>query len=207
MYKEKTVKLNSVLEHAINNSYDKKDFDKFRRIERRYTKANLEKLKSKLDAFRREGADFTSFALVTESHCSKQLGEFLRCIGFPRPGLRWEAHHIVSGYHKEARPARAILADEDIKMRIDDPENGCWMPKTKKDARPTIYPNAVPHCRIHRVRYYDWIFNMLLNADSWGQVKAILNVVRRQILDGNLKDELLVQEIDGAEYSSWNKDK
>ena len=68
-----------------------------------------------------------------------------------------------------------------------------------------MYPNAIPHSRIHRVRYYEWIFNILMSADSWGQVKAILNVVRRQIMDGNLKNELLVQEIDGAEYSAWNK--
>jgi len=194
MYKEKTITLNTTLQHSLDNSHTTQEAEKFTRIERRFTNANLAKLKSKLDSFRRDGADFNSFTLATESHSSKLLGEFLRCVGFPRPGLRWEAHHIISGDHKEARPTRALLADDDIKMRIDDPENGCWMPKTKQDARPTIYPNAVPHSRIHRDRYYDWIFNMLMNAASWEQAKTILNVVRRQLLDGNIKNELLVQD-------------
>jgi len=59
--------------------------------------------------------------LIGEEHSSTLLGKFLRSQFFPRPGLNWEAHHIVSGKHKEARPSRALLADEDIKLRIDDP--------------------------------------------------------------------------------------
>ena len=114
MDNKKTVRLNSVLEHAIKNSHIQEEYDRFKRIEQRYTKTNLDKLRLKLQSFRREGADLTSFALATEKHSSKQLGEFLRCIGFPRPGPRWEAHHIVSGTHKEASPARVILADKDI---------------------------------------------------------------------------------------------
>ncbi len=207
MYKEKTITLNSVLEKSLEDSYTPEEYEKFSRIERRFNRANLEKLKVKLVSFRREGADMTSFFLATEAHSSKLLGEFLRCIDFKRPGLGWEAHHIVSGEHKEAAAARALLSDEDIKMRIDDPENGCWMPKTKKDARPTVYPNAIPHCRIHRERYYNWIFNMLMNVESWGQTKAVLNMVRAQLLDGNIKNELLIQEIDEAEYKAWSKKK
>lgn len=207
MYQEKVITLNSVLEKAFEDSYTSEEYEKFTRIERRFKRVNQAKLQAKLASFRREGADMTSFFLASEAHSSTLLGKLLRCIDFPRPGLGWEAHHIVSGGHKEVAAARALLADEDIKMRIDDPENGCWMPKTKKDARPTIYPNAIPHCRIHRERYYNWIFNMLMNAESWGQAKAVLNMVRAQLLDGNIKNELLVQEIDEAEYKAWGKKK
>jgi hypothetical protein len=207
MYKEKTITLNSVLEHALEDSYTPEEHEKFTRIERRFNKANKARLQAKLESFRREGADMTGFFLATEVHSSSLLGEFLRCVGFPRPGLRWEAHHIVSGEHKEARATRALLADEDVKMRIDDPENGCWMPKNKKDARPTMYPNAVPHSRIHREKYYDWIFNMLMNVESWNPAKSVLNMVRTQLLHGNIKNELLCQEIDGAEYNAWSKRK
>jgi len=54
----------------------------------------------------------------------------------------------------EATQAMLALAEEDIKIRIDDPDKGAWMPKTKADARPTIYPNAIGHNRIHRQLYY-----------------------------------------------------
>jgi hypothetical protein len=131
----------------------------------------------------------------------------MRAIGLVRLGANWEAHHLISGSHKEAMGARAILADEEIKMGIDDPDNGCWMPKTKKDARPTIYPNAIPHSRIHREKYYNWIFNLLFNAESALQAGAILKTVRMQLLQGNIKDELLQNEIDEAEYKAWWKSK
>jgi len=92
--------------------------------------------------FRIDGLHMTYEALLQEN-CSTTLGKFLRADGHPRPGAKWEAHHIVSGKHLEALLVRTTLADDDIKIRIDDPDNGCWMPKTKAVARPTIYPNAI----------------------------------------------------------------
>lgn len=68
--------------------------------------------------------------------------------------------------------ARGVLADEDIQIRIDDPDNGCWMPKTKADARPTIYPNAIGHNRIHRKLYFLWIQNSIALMTTSGQVRA-----------------------------------
>ncbi|MBV1884163.1 MAG: AHH domain-containing protein [Pseudomonadales bacterium] len=81
--------------------------------------------------------------------------------GVKRPGARWEAHHIVSADHQEAVGARLILAEDDIAIRKDDPDNGAWMPKTKADARQTLYPNAIGHNRIHRQLYYRWIENAI----------------------------------------------
>ena len=91
---------------------------------------------------------------------------------------------------REASISRGYLADEDIKIRIDDPDNGSWMPKTKADARPTIYPDAIGHNRIHRQRYYDWIQNALSAMDDPFQVRAFLNTVRTQLLHGNIKPEI-----------------
>ena len=105
-----------------------------------------------------------------------------------------------------ASVSRSYLADVDIKIRIDDPDNGSWMPKTKADARPTIYPDAIGHNRIHRQRYYDWIQNSLSIMDDPLQVRAFLNTVRTQLLHGNIKPEMkLQQEIDEAEYYDWLK--
>lgn len=99
-----------------------------------------------------------------------------------------------------------ILADEDMQMRIDDPDNGAWMPKTKADARPTMYPNAIGHNRIHRQLYYDWIYRKISMMDSDVQVRAFLNTVRTQLLHGNIQNEMkLQQEIDESEYANWLK--
>lgn len=111
--------------------------------------------------------------ILREKHRSRTLGKFLRADGHPRPAARWEAHHLISGDHPDAAQSRTILAE--ILIRIDDPDNGCWMPKTKADARPTIYPNAIGHNRIHRERYYHWIDNNLAALATLGQVRALFD--------------------------------
>ncbi|MGI9282115.1 MAG: AHH domain-containing protein [Endozoicomonas sp.] len=193
------------LEKVKSESISDADHEVFNRIERKFSAAKKARLMAKLEKFRGEAAKRDKLFLQAESHSSSLLGEFMRAVGMQRPGPRWEAHHIVSGDHKEATPARAVMAQDDIKMRIDDPSNGCWMPKTKKDARPTIYPNAIPHTRIHREKYYEWIFNMLMVVESFENVEAIFKTVRAQILHGNIKNELLLQEIHEAEYDAWSK--
>ena len=196
----------NVLEKAISESYSKDSAEKFDRIEKRYNDVNKAKLRSQLDRFRAEAVSMTFMSMMLEKHSSTLLGNFLRATHMPRPGARWEAHHIVSGGHRDAEEARTVLASDDIKIRIDDPDNGCWMPKTKADARPTIYPNAIGHNRIHRQRYYRWIFNTILPMTNAGMVRAFLLTVRAQLLQGNIKDELLLQEeIDDIEYEQWLK--
>lgn len=146
----------------------------------------------------------TPAQLMMEGHSSKLLGEFMRAMLMPRPGARWEAHHIISGKHPEAEDSRTVLASSLLKLRIDDPANGCWMPKMKADARPTRFPNAIGHNRIHRERYYNWIYDRIVLINDLGLLKASLNTVRQQLLQGNIKEEMILQqEIDAAEYTDW----
>lgn len=196
----------NVLDKAKSESMSDKDFEVFNRVEKRVTAASKAKMNSFMAQFRADAANMTFAQLTQEKHSSKRLGDFLRADGHPRPAARWDAHHIVSGKHVDAMQSRALLADEDIQIRIDDPDNGCWMPKTKADARPTIYPNAIGHNRIHRELYYQWIYNAIFSMSSSGQVRAFLNTVRMQLLQGNIKPEMkLQQEIDEAEYKFWLK--
>lgn len=196
----------TVLDKAKSESMSDKDFEVFNRVEKRMATASKAKITAFMAQFRIDGSYMTYEALLQEKHCSATLGKFLRADGHPRPGAKWEAHHIVSGQHPEALLARTTLADDGIKIRIDDPDNGCWMPKTKADARPTIYPNAIGHNRIHRDLYYHWLNNSLALMSTEGQVKAFLNTVRAQLLQGNIKPEMkLQQEIDEAEYANWLK--
>lgn len=73
-------------------------------------------------------------------------------------------------------------------------------------ARPTSYPNAIGHNRIHRHLYYNWIGNTIAMMDDGIQIRAFLNTVRTQLLHGNIQSEMkLQQEIDESEYASWLK--
>jgi hypothetical protein len=196
----------NVLDKAKSESMSDKNFEVFNRVEKRVARTASAKMKVFMAQFRNDATGMSFIELFQEKHSSKQLGMHLRIDKQPRPGARWEAHHIVSGDHKEAIPSREILADDEFKIRIDDSDNGCWMPKTKADARPTIYPNAIGHNRIHRQRYYDWIYRVIEPMETEGQVRAFLNTVRAQLLQGNIKPEMkLQQEIDEAEYKDWLK--
>lgn len=196
----------NILQRAKSESMTDKDYSTYKRVERRFSTAAIARLQSKLGNYKLSGKQMSYADLLKEKHSSRLLGIYLRADGVARPAAKWEAHHIVSGNHPEAFLARTILTDELIKLRIDDPDNGAWMPKTKADARPTIYPNAIGHNRIHRDRYYHWIYNTLAVMTTEGQVRAFLNTVRAQLLHGNIKPEMkLQQEIDDAEYASWLK--
>lgn len=196
----------NVLDKAKSESYSEKDADTFNRVETRMARYAKAKMKVFMSQFQSAAWDMSFVELFQEKHSSNKLGKHLRIMNQPRPGAKWEAHHIVSGDHKEAIPSREALADDGIKILIDDPDNGCWMPKTKADARPTIYPNAIGHNRIHRQLYYDWIYRVIEPMQTDGQVRAFLNTVRMQLLQGNIKPEMkLQQEIDKAEYSAWLK--
>lgn len=194
----------NILDKAKSESMSDKDFATFNRVEKRVTAASKARLNAFMAQFRTDANLMTFTQLTNEKHSSKRLGDFLRADGHPRPAAKWEAHHIISGSSPLAMASRAILAD--IQMRIDDPDNGCWMPKTKADARPTIYPNAIGHNRIHRKLYYRWIENSIQLMTTQGQVRAFLNMVRMQLLQGNIRPEMkLQQEIDELEYANWLK--
>lgn len=194
----------NILDKAKSESMSDKDFATFNRVEKRVTAASKARLNAFMAQFRTDANLMTFTQLTNEKHSSKRLGDFLRADGHPRPAAKWEAHHIISGSSPLAMASRAILAD--IQMRIDDPDNGCWMPRTKADARPTIYPNAIGHNRIHRKLYYRWIENSIQLMTTQGQVRAFLNMVRMQLLQGNIRPEMkLQQEIDEIEYANWLK--
>lgn len=199
-------KIYHILDKAKSDSVSDENLDKFKRKEAQYTEVKKARLRGKLAKYRAEAGGMGFFQLAIEKHSSSDLGDFMRAIHMARPGARWEAHHMISGNHPEAEESRAVLANEKIKMRIDDPDNGCWMPKTKADARPTIYPSAIGHNRIHRERYYNWIFDNIVNMPNIGLVIAFLGRVRQQLLQGNIRDDMILQEeIDEAEYYNWIK--
>ncbi|MCO1336521.1 AHH domain-containing protein [Microbulbifer sp. OS29] len=44
-----------------------------------------------------------------------------------------------------------------MKIRIDDIRNGTWLPSRTADTPHPKMPLAVPHSRIHRNGYYEWL--------------------------------------------------
>lgn len=111
-------------------------------------------IQSGIEKYRAEANSMTTVGLRDEEHNSQRLGEHLAETGNRRPA-RCHAHAIVAGKHHHAAVLRTIMAR--LKIRIDDPDNGCWLPENTAATPHPAFPAAVPHSRIHRYNYFFWI--------------------------------------------------
>lgn len=160
------------LEHAID-AFAAKDDPTLSDLDAVSVIAQVE---SQLDVYRLEASAQSSKELRDESHESKRLAEYLALSGDPRPHPKTHAHAIVSGGHKEAARARAIMAW--LKLRIDDPDNGCWLPENTASLAnmPKRLKEAVPHSRIHRFNYYFWL-NREINRSRTPNIRRLREVL------------------------------
>jgi A nuclease family of the HNH/ENDO VII superfamily with conserved AHH len=114
-----------------------------------------------IERYQADAQGMTQAQLKAEAHQSQRLGEYMSLSGDRKPHKLCDAHAIVSGAHPEAAPARVVLARH--KIRKDDPVNGAWLPRNTKAKphMPAWLRFAVPHSRIHRWEYYQWVNRML----------------------------------------------
>lgn len=151
----------------------------------------------KIDEYRVGAIKLNKEQLETELHDSEWMAQLMAASGDPRPASaeHCHCHAIVSGAHNEAAIVRAVLAW--CMMRIDDPRNGCWLPRNTK-ARlhmPHWLKNAVPHSRIHRGSYYRWlsdVINPILVKSSDDLIKQ-LRMVRIRLQSGSVPKHILAE--------------
>jgi len=125
--------------------------------------------------------------LMAERHNSRRLARHLRAAtGYKRP-LNSSAHAIVSGNAKyeQAEAAREILAGFGI--RIDDPANGVFLPKSSKHIGHPRMPEAVNHSEIHTRKYYVNVLAMLSQTTSAADCRRVLGLIAKQLRDGTFK--------------------
>ncbi len=174
----------------VNKTSTDIEIDAFLKLEKP-TKSGLNKIKLKaqieerieLMRYRKDVSGMSNHDLIDEAHESARLAQFMSIVD-PRPHPLCDAHAIVSGGHKRAATLRGILAW--FEMRIDDRHNGCWLPKNTaaKEHMPKYMKRAVPHSRIHRVGYYNWL-DTLITLDTISTVvdlKRVLGLVRSRLI-------------------------
>lgn len=156
-------------------------------------------VESILDTYRMNAEEMSRKELREEEHQSARLASHLKAVGDPRPNNQCHAHAIVSGYHRNAAPMRAILAR--LKLRIDDPYNGCWLPENTAALAhmPSRLRNAVPHSRIHRFNYYFWL-NSIINltqTPTSDDLKYTLKTVGLQLQAGAQPEYVMMKKGEG----------
>ena len=117
-------------------------------------------------------------------HPTKKLASNLRASGRPRPSQNHTAHHVVLGKGRTQGMADARLLMFLYKIRINDPDNGTWLPRAKKDKGHWSMPNAPAHSEIHGYNYETWVTALTQTAMNERAFRAALLRIRSLLRDG-----------------------
>lgn len=142
---------------------------------------NISRLQIRMDEYRAKHAHTSPKQKAAEAlraGNSDILGQHLRAIGQFKPNKDWQAHHIVCTRHRSHAAARFKLF---AYMGINDPFNGCWLPRKHQYARGTTIPNAVGHAYVHTDKYARWVGTELRPARDKQDIVRRLNAIRLKL--------------------------
>ena len=144
-----------------------------------------------IDKYRSAANSMSSLSLRAEEHNSSRLARHLEEKLGPRPP-RCHAHAIVAGKHSLSAELRIVLAK--LKIRIDDPDNGCWLPENTAATPHPKFPSAPPHSRFHRYYYYYWINGRLSPLRREGLMRTNLQIVARMLQIGDFPEFVMLKK-------------
>lgn len=152
---------------------------------------NLSDLQIRLDAYREKHLTSSPIDKAKEakqSGNSQTLGHHLRAVGQFKPNDRWHAHHIVCSRHSSHAAARLMLF---AYLGINDPFNGCWLPKKHADANGTVMADAVGHTYLHTNDYAKWVGRSLRPArNKTGMINRLMNL-RMKLQSGKRQKDVI----------------
>lgn len=152
--------------------------------ERLHIKA-LAQIQQRLEEYRKKAEAMTRKEFREEKHHpTRKLGINLRASGRPQPSQNHTAHHMVLGKGRTQGMADARLLMFLYKIRINDPDNGTWLPRHKKDKGHWSMPNAPAHSEIHGHNYEIWITALTQTAMNEHAFRAALLRARSMLRDG-----------------------
>jgi len=139
---------------------------------------------SALSGYQAEAKGMTRSQFLKEEHDSKRLSRHIRATGISRPP-NVAAHAIISGGHPEAKAARRILAK--FKIRIDDPDNGVYLPRDARFIPHEKMPDAANHAKVHTDEYYINVTNILNTATTALECRVALKLIAKKLRNGTLE--------------------
>lgn len=152
-------------------------------------------VQDRLEAYRNKSNRMSESELRAEEHSSAKLGQHLEWDGKTRPS-RCHAHALVAGRHKYAAQLRIIMAV--LKIRIDDPDNGCWLPENTAATPHPAFPSAPPHSRIHRYNYFFWLFSRLSRVRNEPNFRTSLQIIGKLLQNGEIPDYVMLPKLVGV---------
>ena len=147
-----------------------------------------------IEKYQAEASSMQGSSLRAEEHDSALLGKHLVNVGKNRPA-NCHAHAIVAGKHHNAAILRALMAR--LKIRIDDPDNGCWLPKNTAATPHPEFPKAVPHSRIHRFNYYFWLRHRLGSIRKSTLFRKDLEIIAKHLHERSFPEYVMLKKGQG----------
>ncbi|WP_104402624.1 AHH domain-containing protein [Vibrio penaeicida] len=134
-------------------------------LQRERTRISIQaELQKDLESYRADALDKSPRELAMEPHHpTRILAKNLTAIAEPKPSPNHDPHHIVMG---KGRWRAFDMMNVRLSMHahglgINDPTNGVWLPRNKKDKGHWATPNAPAHKEIHRFNYESWIVSAI----------------------------------------------
>lgn len=98
---------------------------------------------------------------LEKHHPTKLLEKFMIASVNPKPSPYHSAHHIVPGKGKTVHANLARVRLHRYGVRINDPDNGVWLPTYKKYTPNWAMPSAKSHLEYHTLKYESWVKDRL----------------------------------------------
>ncbi len=184
--------LNDVIDETINKENEKQNI-KLTEAEvhaltgKLYTelmmKGTIQAL-SALSAYCVDARCMSREELLKEEHSPSRLARHKRATGARRP-VNTAAHAIVSGAHPNTEAARKILAK--YKIRVDDPDDGVFLPRDSRYIPHSELPGAVDHAEIHTEEYYVNVTNLLRQTKSALECRMALRLIAGKLRKGTMR--------------------
>ncbi|CAM3840669.1 AHH domain-containing protein [Parendozoicomonas haliclonae] len=149
-----------------------------------------EALKPSENSTRKDRSIFRQAMGIEAHHPTKVLAKFMEKDGrhAPQPKSRFTAHHIVQGKGRTRFAAEARIDLHFHGIRINDPDNGVWMPREVADKGHPVMKHASAHTEIHTYNYEHWVYDRTRNIDNEKAFRDKLLAIRALLRDGQQPD-------------------
>lgn len=153
-----------------------------------------------LDAYREFGRQATignrsefdakqAILLAEEHHPTERLQENMLANLDPKPGPNHTAHHIVPGKGKTRFANLARVHMHSYAIRINDPDNGVWLPTYKKHTPSWAMPESKGHLEYHTEKYEEWLSMKIRMKRSEVFIRTELTTVGKMLRTNTLPPE------------------
>jgi hypothetical protein len=128
--------------------------------------------------------------LEEDHHPTDILEKYMRAVPNPKPSSQHTAHHIAPGKGKTKFAYRARVKLATAGIRINDPDNGVWLPYKASYTPHWSMPQALGHLQYHTNGYEQWVSEKL--ETKFGEVflRQELRIIGQLMQENKLPQEV-----------------